>query len=291
MLEPNLDTFFVKHDVELAPASHHHTRAGWINLDCPFCSPGSKRFRLGFKVKQRYFNCWSCGPVGFRRTLYALFRDDAKYFEAELGDLVLPKEDKIVGHYKEPPGLLTEMPKGHYDYLRERFGKETSINIERYKLQAIGRKGAEYAFRIFIPAYYKGKKATWTTRTIDPENEIRYKNAPVTHEAISIKHLLFGEDFLRHSVIVVEGQIDAMRIGPGAVSLGGVNFSQAQVLKLSRYPYRYICLDNDPPGRKAAESLASQLAIYPGTTQILTLDAKDPGQAKLSEIRKLRELL
>lgn len=291
MLDPNLDSFFIKHDIEIAPSSHHHTRAGWVNLDCPFCSSGSRRYRLGFRVKQKYFNCWSCGPLPLKKTLFELFKDDAKIFLDQLGEITLPKEDKIVGIYKDPEGLLPKMPKAHYDYLRSRFGKDTSINIERYKLQAIGRKGKHLAFRVFIPIYYRGKKATWTTRTIDPNNQIRYKNAPIENEAISIKQLLFGEDYARHTVLVTEGFVDAMRIGPGAVGLGGVNFSRAQVLKISRYPRRFICLDGDKPGQKAAEDLASQLSVYPGETHVITLDSKDPGSARLAEIRKLRELI
>lgn len=291
MLDANVDRFFVSHEVEIAPSSHHHARAGWINLDCPYCSPGSKRFRLGFRVKQKYFNCWTCGPVPFKKTLYLLFNNNSKEFIEQLEDFRLPKEDQIIGKYTEPAGLLDKIPKPYYDYLRSRFGKETSLTIERYKLRAIGPRGKHLACRIFVPLYYKGEKATWTTRSIDPEIEIRYKNAPIECEAISIKKLLFGEDFVRHSVIVVEGPFDAMRIGPGAVSLGGVNYSKAQVRKLAQYPYRYICLDQDEAGQKTAEKLANELSVFPGETSILQLNAKDAGSCSLKELNKIRKLL
>lgn len=290
-MNPNLDYLFVKNNIEIANKNHHHTRAGWINLDCPFCSPGSKRYRLGFRIAQKYFNCWACGPLNTNKTLSELFGSDAKAFLEEIGDVELYKEDKIVGRYKEPVGILPTMPKQYYEYLRQRFGKETSINIERYKLQAIGPLGRHLALRIFVPVYYKSKKASWTTRSIDPGCQVRYRNAPASDESLSIKSLLFGEDFVRHSILVVEGPFSAMRIGPGAVSTGGVNYTRSQVLKLSRYPYRYICFDSDKPGKLAAERLAAELAVYPGETQIITLDAKDPGECRLKELRKLRELI
>src|SRR4051812_48671253 len=44
---------------------HEHCRAGWVQIDCPWCTPGSGYFRLGINLAYHTSNCWACGP---RRT-------------------------------------------------------------------------------------------------------------------------------------------------------------------------------------------------------------------------------
>src|SRR3982750_4517207 len=48
-------------EIETAPPGHDHNRPGWLNTDCPWCSPGWSHYRLGFNLRYNYCNCWSCG--------------------------------------------------------------------------------------------------------------------------------------------------------------------------------------------------------------------------------------
>lgn len=284
---------FLEHGIQIAPSNHHHTRQGWINIDCPFCSPSSNRFRMGFNIKYKYFNCWTCGNHSIYSTLKTLTGINKDQIKEIIGDYVhkTKETEEVVGRYAEPMGILPELHYSHLHYLKNRFHKRTFEIIKKYQLKGIGNLGKDFAWRIFIPYIYRGEKVSWTTRSITDNAVLRYKAAKTNQEKISSRKLLFGEDFCRHSIIVVEGPFDAMRIGPGAVALGGLAYSKSQVLKISKYPYRYICFDNEPTALRRANKLVSDLSILPGETFLIQLDAKDPGSAPLSEIKKIRKLI
>lgn len=288
-----LEMLFLEHGVQIAPSNHHHTRQGWLNIDCPFCSPNSNRFRMGFNIKYKYFNCWTCGNHSTYSTIKTLTGIDKQRIKEIIGDFVYKEKEKeeILGKYIEPMGILPEMKQSHLSYLKNRFHKRTFEIIKKYQLKGIGNLGRDFAWRIFIPYIYRGEKVSWTTRSISDNAVPRYKTAKANQEKISSRKLLFGEDFCRHSIIVVEGPFDAMRIGPGAVAVGGLSYSKSQVLKISKYPYRYICFDNEPAANIRADRLVNDLSIFPGETSLIKIDAKDPGSASIEEIKKLRKLI
>ena len=116
-------------------------------------------------------------------------------------------------------------------------------------------------------------------------------NSPPEEEKYPLKKLLYGEDLALSSLIVVEGPLDAIRIGPGAVALCGVLFSNSQVSRIIRYPKRGICFDNEPKAQERARKLCETLKLFPGETYLITLKSKDPGEASDSEIKELRRFL
>jgi len=63
------------------------------------------------------------------------------------------------------------------------------------------------------PSDYKGRIVSWTTRSISNQGK-RYINASEREESVSMKTLLYNEDYARHCVIVTEGPGDVWRIGP-----------------------------------------------------------------------------
>ena len=119
---------------------------------------------------------------------------------------------------------------------------------------------------------------------------MRYISASAEQEKINHKHLIYGQDFCHHSIIVVEGPLDAWRIGPGAGALFGTAFTTAQVRKIVKYPYRYIVFDSSAEAQRRARELAEQLSAFQGITETIELDAEDPGSASPKEIRRLRRV-
>jgi DNA primase len=103
------------------------------------------------------------------------------------------------------------------------------------------------------------------------------------------KTLLFGAQYAKDAVIIVEGPFDSMAIGKGAVATLGIAVTTAQVNRLADYYKRVIVFDNEPNAQRRARALADQLSIYPGETFIVNIDAKDPAEAKPSEIAALRK--
>lgn len=275
--------------------SHRHVRQGWVGVDCPTCSPGTLKFKLGINLEHYFMTCWSCGSKRFSEGLEELTQLPRK----ECIKLSILLKDKVEeGLYKDFPvkrGKLI-LPKDlgpllpqHISYLKTRkLDPDTLTRL--WGVQGIGT-APKLSWRLFIPIKLHSQTVSWTTRSISNESHIkRYDSAPAECESINCHSLLFGEDYARHSVIVVEGPFDVFRIGPGAVATLGVKFSSTQVSRISKYPQRCICFDNEPIAQQQAEKLAGELKVYPGQTHVVILDAKDPGSADDKEVRKLRQL-
>ncbi len=263
---------------------HHHVSQNWIGFDCPFCSPSSGKFRMGYKLSTGFVNCWSCGSHPLASALhessgrpYQAIRDllqgitSSSFRERVRGNLVIPAG---LGPLLHP----------HRKYLRDR-GLDPEVLEKLWGLQGYGIHG-KLPWRIFIPVHLNGEVVSWTTRSIGTK-EPRYLNAKPNEEKFSAKTMLFGEDFARHAVIVVEGPLDAMRVGPGAVAVMGVSYSHAQMIRISKYPIRAVCFDKDAQGR--ARTLVDDLKVLPGNTYRVVLDSKDPGSATDTEITRLRK--
>lgn len=267
---------------------HHHARAGWTQLDCPFCSPGSGRFRMGYCLAGGFCNCWTCGwhpAVGslveltglpYGRVLEQLDRDyDWEHEESERKSLRLPEG-------------LGDLLGVHQDYLRNRGFNPKEIT-RLWGVQGIGL-AKRLAWRLFIPITKRGAMVSWTTRAVSGSG-LRYVSAKPAEESTNHKHCLYGADLARHAVVVVEGPTDAWRVGPGAVATFGTSYTSKQVALISQYPVRVVCYDSDPYAQIQARKLCRALEAFPGSTRRVELNAKDPGEASESEIKELRSFL
>jgi hypothetical protein len=104
------------------------------------------------------------------------------------------------------------------------------------------------------------------------------------------KDLLYGSDYATDVAIVVEGPSDVWAIGPGAVGTFGTQVTPAQLYKISLYPVRALCFDNEPLAQQRARKLGQALSLLPGETHIIRLETgKDPSCANKQEIAELRE--
>lgn len=265
---------------------HEHCREGWIQIDCPWCTPGARHWRMGYNIADDFVNCWACGSHGLSDTLVSASGRSAKSVLALLrGRGPSRFERKERTSRLVLPRRLGPLLQAHKRYLRER-GLVPSEIERTWHVQGIGHS-IKLAWRIFIPIYYHGDVVSWTTRKI-ADVGTRYISAAENEEAIPHKHLLYGEDYVRHAVIVTEGPFDVWRIGPGAVCCFGTSFTRAQVLKLSKYPTRVVCFDSEPTAQQQAKELCSMLECFEGETYRVELDSKDPGSATKKEILKLR---
>lgn len=274
------------------PGEHEHTRAGWIQMDCPFCSADWKHFRLGYNVRSDYLNCWSCGSHSIPETLVALL--GCSYSHAKR--LVPPHgrepqsseapEDRR-GHLVFPKGLGELLP-AHRRYLRGR-GFDPEEIVRLWGIRGIGI-AARLPWRLWIPVVHRARTVSWTTRAI-VDRGVRYLSAADNEEVCNHKHLLYGEDYCRHAIIVHEGPTDAWATGPGAVGTLGTSYTRQQVLRIARYPVRVVCFDNETSAQQRARALCDMLMDFPGDTYNVVLDAKDSATASRKEIKRLRTFL
>ncbi len=273
---------------------HHHVSAGWVGVDCPLCSPGEGKFKLGYHLTYGSMNCWTCGKMRFV--------DFVRHHTADrmlVSKMLAGIRDELVFDRTPPrdvipklviPPCVSDLTDTHIDYLK---GRKLDVKeIQRlWKVEGIGYDGAELRWRIYIPIIHKGELVSWTTRAISDKPGLRYLSCKSSEERIPHKHLLYGEDYASEKGIVVhEGPFDVYRTGPGAVCTFGTAYTSEQVNRIAKYRRRAICFDSTPDGQKAAKALVDELSVFPGSTYNvkLTGKGKDAGTADLQTIRELR---
>ena len=268
---------------------HHHCRPGWVQTDCPSCSPGWQSFRLGFSLEGGGLACWACGVMKVVPTLAELARLPEKDIRRVIGEGWIERENstpvEVRGKLILPEGLGKLLP-AHVRFLKGRHLRKEDAKL--HALQGIGPLG-RMRWRVFLPIVHRGQVVSWTTRTIIKDEEFRYWSAKPEQEAIKHRHVLFGGDLADNTAIITEGPFDAIRGGKGFVATFGTAVTKPQVLLMAKYPVRVICFDSDKPGKKAARQLATALQAMPGATYVVTLDSKDLGSADAEEIRELRK--
>jgi len=277
-------------NIQYRTSGHHHCRPGWIQIDCPYCGRDSNKWHLGYSLEGNFLNCWKCGSHPLISTLMECSHLPFKTVKKALTNLDSPPPPK-----ERPQGKL-RIPKGvkplarpHRNYLHKR--RFYSSKLEKaWGIKGIG-VASRLSWRIFIPIIYHSKTVSWTTRTISEKSRPRYISASEVEESIPHKSLLYGEDFARHAIIIVEGPFDAWRIGPGAVATFSTGVSQSQIEKMLKYPIRGVCFDNEPDAQKRAIKLCNNLSVFPGETFNIQLDdgVKDSAEMNLKQVKYLRE--
>lgn len=276
------------HGIETSD-KHHHARSGWIQIDCPWCSKGSRKFRLGYNLAKNYLNCWTCGYHNLVETFAELAEITIKESTKLLRQVerpVIRKETTLQGKLKNPSGI-GPLTKRHRNYLTGR-GFDPDELVRLWNVAGIGLH-SRLSWRIFIPIYLEGKQVSWTTRAV--EGSSRYISASPAEESLPHKTLLFGEDYARNAIVIHEGPFDVFRTGPGAVATLGTSYTRKQLLRMSKYPVRVVCFDSSKDAQDRAKTLAKELMGFPGETWNVKLSGKDAAESPDSEIKELRKFL
>lgn len=259
---------------------------GWVDLTCPLCGGAGY---LGWFLEWGRARCWRCGTLDPAETLVALTGAGIGEVRSFLRDRTSPVvQDRPLGRLELPRGL-GPLLSPHRKYLKSR-GFDPDELMSVWGVQGIGL-AHKLAWRIFIPITEGGKTLSWTTRSI-AATEPRYLSASAKQEAVPKAELVLGADKCRHAIAVVEGPLDAFRLGPGAGATMGVGYSQAQVAKIAQFPVRVVVFDSESKAQQQARAMCEELSLYPGTTRNVVLDSgKDPSRASDKEVRQLRKLL
>ena len=294
--------FCVDHNVSVLQDGSKHCRPGWVQLeqDCMFCE-GNEGHHLGYNLQDHYFHCWRCGHKHHNVVIAALLNvtpRSQEVYEAlqEYKDVVSDiskrkkKKTKKAQECVWPFGTAP-LQTAHRNYLRKRgFASPTRL-ARLWGLQGTGCWGP-YKYRIIAPVYYNRQLVSYQGRDISGKSALRYKACSQKDEVKDHKHCLYGSWLAPgDTVVVVEGILDAWRLGPGAVATFGINYTTAQLNLLSKYTNCYIFFDSaDPQARAQAKGLAEDLSVLNmnGTIQVLTTRKwKDPGEMPQVEANKL----
>lgn len=258
---------------------------GWLGFTCPFHNDPSHH--LGYNIRGNYFSCWSCGVI---KTFELLREWGIPYEEykaiSEPSYVAKQRRPSIHGKLHYPNGWVPYLLPPHKEYLQGR-GFNPKMLHKTWGIGSIGL-ASRLAWRIFIPVFFQGHVVSWTTRSLSNKG-VRYSNAKPEEEILPIKTLLMGQDLCRHAIIVCEGPFDAMAIGPGAVCTFGIQYTQSQLFKVSKYPIRIICYDSDHKAQEKARQFCDNLGVFPGKTVNVVLSGKDPAASPKKEIQELRK--
>lgn len=267
---------------------HHHVSSGWLGVDCQECSPNSGHYRLGINLTTLKASCWQCGPVSAPWALARLAGKHSDFVRERLG--LVERESrkyKPAGRLVMPSGLC-DLTDAHRKYLRGR-GLDPDELVRLWKVQATAQV-SEIPWHVVIPVHHRRDVVSWTARKISDKGR-RYFTATDERSHMPVKRTLYGLDYAGNSVIIHEGPVDVWKTGPGAVATFGTGFTHAQVLILSRFPRRVVCLDADAEAQKRARALVAALKMFDGITINIVLDSPDAGSASEREINRLRREL
>lgn len=289
-----VDELLGKLGIPWAGSEHRHGRHGWVQVDCPWCGPGSGKMHLGININSGGVACWRCGRHRLYDTLvhYLGSRQRASdwygklTFNFRVGD---PVGDEC--------GVLT-IPKGagpmlpvHRKYLWHERGISPAECERLWSMGGIGM-ASQLAWRLYFPVFLHRRQVSWTTRAIGKVGRSKYISAKDSESVLPIDSLLYGIDYCTTAALVHEGPMDVVSTGPGAVALFGLGYSESQLLQLSSIPRRGICLDNEPRAQDVAYRLADDLSVFPGETMVVKLETgKDMGEAEPAEVAEIRRVI
>lgn len=252
--------------IHYATEGHKHTRPGWVNTECPFCT-GNQGMHLGYDMELDRFVCWRCGGKGQAYALHGLLNlDYYKVYElikqyGGVSQVIIKKREKSVFSLPSNCSALTTK---HSTYLTDRCFDAAEI-VRKYGILSSGitsmLDGVDYRNRIIIPIYWQGHMVSFDSRDVTGKRKDRYKAAPVHREVIEHKRILYGrQEHWTDVGICVEGYTDVWRLGDAAFSTSGIKFMPAQVRAMAKQFRRIaVMYDDDPQAIKQANKLVAEL--------------------------------
>lgn len=279
----------------------------WLALRCPWCHDEEQHAAI--KDGKNWLYCWRCGghPLAdsvaklstkpeheVRTLLRQLLRDTDV-------DILRPivKRANAPDAVKWPAQCHDGLGHAHAHYLKKIRGFKNPRRIAAlWSLRSTDMSERGWSWRIVAPFFIPGEESAVACqgRTLSDAVEPRYRSLDDERCVIPVKHLLYGEDLVPgESVIVVEGPIDAWKVGPGAVSCSGTGWTREQLMRLSRFSNRFICFDNEPTAQEKAEELAATLSALDGKHTAVGMfspdEAKDFGELPEEEAWAFRREL
>ncbi|MBU2685839.1 MAG: hypothetical protein KKF27_21570, partial [Gammaproteobacteria bacterium] len=149
--------------------------------------------------------------------------------------------------------------------------------------------------RIIIPIIFENRLVSFTSRDITGRALAKYMSCPLEDEVVQHKHILYGLDQAQgvQTAIIVEGPIDAWRLGPGTVATFGIEYTISQVKLLAeRFSKLFVLFDNDPQAQAKGEQLALELHSLGKDALLVELPeagSNDPGGLSPEEAQALKK--
>lgn len=301
-------------------------RGGNIEIRCPMCDQNDQSHKMGLHLQSGRWGCWrnkrqhsGRHPKRLIAKLLSVSDDTAeeiakRYFSANdlynnspdalNFDISLSQTGSVSPRGIEPPpeffafgqyaeDLMNRLQQPFLAYIKDR-GYDPNWVCRRYDLRWCVT-GA-FAHRIIIPIKKNLVWHTYTGRSINPNNKLRYMTAEET--VASPSDFLFDEDNLGYKanriLMVLEGPFDAMKAaqahipGLSTTAIFTKTVSDTQLATLMKYHRNFdstvIAFDRD--ALPDALQLVSQLRWYIPNVMHFIPDEKDVGAMTTAQIKK-----
>lgn len=291
-------------------------------LDCPTCG----RRKLIVDVKKKVWHCWFCQQKariwttsGYKERVIAgagslvdliQLLDDVPRQEAvqvilmgNVSAVDLAQLDAQLEAPLPPKGQAPEIPwppfaqdiVGTLSYCEQR--GITPQDVQAFKLRWC--PAGKYANRLVFPVFEAGRLVYWQARAMwspaQGEHFVKslnpWRSGPL--DTVSGDVLLNLDQARQYpEVVITEGPIDAIHVGPDAVCSFGKKLSSTQVAKLIRAGVRRVALMWDGPTQKEPggayqemASVASIIAPQFDSVRVVRLPQGDPGDWPRAQLR------
>lgn len=302
-----------------------NVKRGNMTIHCPFCGADDRGMHLGINLDDGAFSCWRDHTHRGRNTsrLIAILLDisiarartllgfeifDQEEYNKTLqslmngGSLIPIKKLGGVDHLSLPPFFRTidnsGLRKRFYHYLENRGLKNINYLIKRYDLRSCFVD--EFTNRIIIPVYINNELMTWTSRSIDKEAKLKYRDLSIDESVRHCKFCLLDYDNIKEGgevLYIVEGPFDAFNLrdklpeGFEVTCLFTKQMTDEQSLLLypilDLYSSVTILLDRDAVSQ-AISMLNKQFSGWPNVgVRYLPEGIKDPGELTKEQVERL----
>lgn len=292
------------HGIPYVTEGHQHATEGWVNVHCPFCA-GPQNFHLGIGPTGGC-HCWRCGGHSLRETLSRLLGVSERHAGALLSryggrtvrvrrDLPDAKVSINPFRFPRPHGPV----KGPYRRYLERRGFDAEKISTEWGLMQTGPisylDGIAYSHRLLIPVHWQGEVVSFQARDITGKAQLKYLACPKKREKKHHKDILYvhPDGPTGRTGIIVEGVVDAWRLGREAAATFGIEFKLSQVLRLAEmFDRMFILFDREPQAQKQARALAARLRPLGKEVYVEKITTGDPGDMTQDDANALvRHLL
>ena len=280
------------------------TRNG-LSVKCPFCNDPSNHG--SFHKYSLHYRCWRCkGGKGIDALKALSGANDAVIAQAmrNCGGPVIEgeKATEYASSIRLPGRDLLPY---HRNYLLKR-GLDPDFLVSKYGILGTGPfdrfEGLYYGNRIIIPIYdLGGRLVSFQGRDVTGADGVeRYKVCPVKKALMHYKDTVYGGHLATGSkVVVVEGVVDAWKLGPGAVATFGTGCKKAQILALTHWSEVIFFFDPEKDAQEKAHAYAEELAMMGVRTYVACEDfgtlpngkKRDVGDLEPHEIARIRSEL
>lgn len=283
---------------------YNNETEGWVNIECPICHhSGDRGFKGGLNIPGGYFHCWNCGGRNINNVLSKLlsipYHEVDKILEQYSGTVSirekLNKKKSLVHHLKLPIDTLDSRCK-RYITIRN---FDPDYIAEKYKVVGMTLTG-EWAGRLIIPIFYKGKLVSWQGRSLLSKRKcaemeiLRYKTLGIEQSVVDPKSILYNIDNCKEDyIIIMEGAFDVWRWGDNAVGTLGTSTTNEQKALMIGYKRIIILFDPEKEAQERAHKLGNELKALSGK-DVEIVDTEllhDPGDMSEKEIVALKKEL